>query len=52
MLGNSSHLQSKCKVVNDFNDRLDPVILSALRIKGQVLHHLHAHLKVQGCLSV
>ena len=29
-------------------DRLGPVILSALRMKGQVLHRLRAHLKVPG----
>ena len=33
-------------------DRLDPNILLALRVKGQVLHRERGHLKVPGCSLV
>ena len=33
-------------------DRLVPDILLVLRVKGQVLHREHAHLKVPGCSLV
>ena len=33
-------------------DRLDRDILLVLRVKGQVLHREHAHLKVPGCSLV
>ena len=39
---------SRCNRSVILIDRLDPVVLSALRIKGQVLHRLRAHLKVRG----
>ena len=33
-------------------DRLGPDILLVLRVKGQVLHREHVHLKVPGCSLV
>ena len=33
-------------------DRLVPDILLMLRVKGQVLHREHAHLKMPGCSLV
>ena len=32
-------------------DQLSPEIVTVLELKGQVLHHVHLHVKVPGWLS-
>ena len=45
-----AEVQVKCLVI--LIDRLDPDNFSTLEMKGHVLHHARAHLKVPGCSLV